>query len=406
MRRTLASALVATAALLAPAAAHGQATSVPADALEVTTTTTLQAGKRYALTVTGTYREGDAGYVISYDAAYCFDSEPDNNGFCEAPPKVRAGRGLLVKYDDDSVAAVFYAFAGASAPAYAADHRYRVEFTAAKTAKLRLMLGRPGFDGYDGALTVELAEVADVAPAPTCLPAGARAFAAQLSDDSTCDLGNLPFHIDVLTNMPKQGTAAEISPKALPVDTVQLGIDLADAVQEVQNEQIAAAIAIAVKKDPDIKDALDGCLLLAGYQEVTIDRNWRVTYGGKQGFAGAAALSACKRLLIDSTPVPAKARAAATRCRVVFVPAFRKGRRVTTRMLARSKAAFQRKISTTCRLKASGGLTAKLRARPKRSTLDKLLRTRVRAAANRRLRAGAQDKPGETLRVRWSAKRR
>lgn len=432
MRPVFAS-VVAMAVLLAPGVAQGQTpletASVPADTLEITSATTLQAGKRYDLTVTGTYREGEAGFVISYDAAYCFDSEPDNNGFCEAPPKIRAGRGLLVKYDDAGDYQVFYAFAGAPAPSYVVTHRYTVSFTAAKTAKLRFALGRPGFDGYDGALQVELFEAAPVAPpppppppppappppppppgapGPICLPAGARAFAAQLSDDTDCDLGNLPFHIDVLTDMPIQGTAGDISPEKLPIDTVQLGLDLADAFQEVQNEQIAAAIAIAIKKDPGITEALDGCLLLAGYQEITIDKNQRVTYGGTQGFAGNAALSACKRLLIDNTPVPTQVRAtaAASRCRVAFVPAFRKGRRVTTRMIARAKAAFARKVSTGCTRKAGGGFTARVRARPKRTTLNRLLRTRVRAAANRRLRPGAEDKPGDTLRLRWSAKKR
>jgi hypothetical protein len=398
--------------------------SVPADVLEVTTAATLQAGKRYALAVAGTYREGDAGFVISYDAAYCFDSAPDNNGFCESPPKIRAGRGLLVKYDEEGAFSVFYAFAGAGAPAYATDNRYRVEFTAAKTAKLRFALGRPGFEGYDGALQVELFDATPAtppppppspqpqpqpgAPGPICLPAGTTAFAAQISDDANCDLGNLPFHLDVLTAMPKQGSAADISPKALPIDTVQLGIDLADAFAEVQNEQIAATMAIAIKKDPKITDAMDGCLILAGYQELVLGKDGYVTFGGKTGFAGVAALSACKRLLIDHTPVPTRVRAtaAATRCRVAFVPAFRKGRRVTARMIARSTAAVRRKISPSCTPKAGGGLSARLRPRAKGATLNKLLRTRVRAAANRRLRSGTQDKPGETLRLRWSAKQR
>jgi hypothetical protein len=48
----------------------------------------------------------------------------------------------------------------------------------------------------------------------------------------------------------------------------------------------------------------------------------------------------------------------------------------------------------------------RVRARPRGATLNKLLRTRIRAAANRRLRASIQDKAGDTLRLRWTATRR
>ncbi len=243
------------------------------------------------------------------------------------------------------------------------------------------------------------------APQPsgvTCQPAGLRAFAA-----ANCVAGKLPYGLDVFMPVPKSGAAANISPAPIPIDTKQLGIDLADAFAEVQAEQLAAAIAVKLNKDPHLKDAFTGCIMFAMdvEDELVITKDGVYTRYGTE-FAGPAALAACEKILLGTRTTAPRAHAAAASCRVLFVPSFRKGRKVTKRMRTRAVAAAKSQLSATCTKRAGGGVTATVRARRTGSTLNKVVRGRVLAAARRRLPAGAQDAAGARLKLRWTAKRR
>jgi hypothetical protein len=229
-------------------------------------------------------------------------------------------------------------------------------------------------------------------PGPTCTPTGVRAFMAQKAP-LKCLAGEFPFGSDI-TIPTTAGKATNISPEPVPSDADEIAALLHDLFnQPSEQEQIDAMVAAEVAKDPKFLDRFDGCIFFGTVQLENIDYT---LVGG-----GAFALGeACLKLLRASAAKP-RAHAAAAGCRVRFVPAFRKGRKVTKRMRTRAVAAGRRQLAASCTRRADGGIALKLRARAEGKTLGKVLRSRrIRAHATHR---GASTVP---LKLRWTAKKR
>ena len=110
---------------------------------------------------------------------------------------------------------------------------------------------------------------------------------------------------------------------------------------------------------------------------------------------------ACRRLLIKNTSSRrVAAHAAANGCKAVFVPAFRKGERVTKRKRRRAVAAARRQLDFSCN-RRPGRLSTSIRARQGKK-LREVTQPRLRTFVGRRLTEGSVE--GQRLGVRWRAR--
>ena len=116
-----------------------------------------------------------------------------------------------------------------------------------------------------------------------------------------------------------------------------------------------------------------------------------------------AIYNACARLLLSAGPPAARrARVAATGCRVITVPLFEKGTKVTKRRRKQARAAILEQVKPSCDDKRKG-FTASLKARGKGATLNDVTGKNIGAPLTR-----VSDTPanGQRASVRWKAARR
>ena len=227
-----------------------------------------------------------------------------------------------------------------------------------------------------------------------CTGSGASAYVA-----ADCD--KLPFGSEFTLKAPGEKSPVDVSPKKTPGTAEEVFAAFREFVlaraeeEEQKRNDIIATTTLAVEQDPELERLVSICVLLGIdlINEKSVPR-----------FGSATALTeACRRLLIKNTSSGRiAAHAAANGCEAVFVPAFRKGEKVTKRMRRRAVAAARRQLNVSCTSRA-GRLSASIKARHGKK-LREVTQPRLRTFVGRRLTQGSVEE--HRLAVRWSARNR
>jgi hypothetical protein len=236
-------------------------------------------------------------------------------------------------------------------------------------------------------------------PAPTCTPRGASAYAAL----KYCPL---PWGGAWPVSAPAPRKTADISPEPMPPGTIELILEILQEEQDRRATELAAAVAVKLK-EPGGLDAYYGCLLFVDVFADGIDASQGVSYDDSANQRDAALNAACGKFILGQkfgAKRPASARSAADGCSAVFMPAFRKGTKVTKKRRARARAAAKRQLRLSCRTTSAGVRRITVKARRGR-TLNRLLGRRVGSRVARLPRRGTTP-TGKRLGVRWQAVKR
>ena len=240
---------------------------------------------------------------------------------------------------------------------------------------------------------------------PPCSVA-ARFSAEGAADDPNCKLGKLPVNKKVTVDSPEPGKTKNISPRAIPPETYDLILTI---LAEQEGERLAAALTAKFGAKA-AHDLIAGCFVVAqgGFEEdkQQLDRFGEIETKKVTSREGKLALyNACARLLLSGSPPapPARrARVAATGCRVITVPVFEKGTKVTKRRRKQARAAILDQVKPSCDDKRQG-FTASLKARGKGATLSRAARKSIGAPLARFSNTPAD---GQRTSVRWKAVKR
>jgi hypothetical protein len=242
-------------------------------------------------------------------------------------------------------------------------------------------------------------------PAPARPPhCGAASFLADAAAEG-CDLGSLPIGKRVTVDSPKPGKTKDISPREIP----ELNRLILEILAEQEAERLAAALA-AKFGAKEAHGLIAGCFVVAqgGFEEehIQFDKNGLIETKKVLSREGMVAIyNACARLLLSPEPPASaarRARVAATGCRVIVVPVFEKGTKVTKRRRKQARAAILEQVKPSCDDKRKG-FTASLKARGKGATLNRVTGKNIGAPLAR-----LSDTPanGRRVSVRWTAARR
>ena len=245
----------------------------------------------------------------------------------------------------------------------------------------------------------------DEEPPPPCSVA-ARFSAEGDAAAENCQLGKLPVNKNVKVNSPEPGKTTNISPTAIPPETYKLILEI---LAEQEAERLAAALA-AKFGAKEANDLIAGCFFViqGGFEEeVTVgyDLDNLTTKKVTSREGKVAIYNACARLLLSGgTPAqaPRGADVAATGCRVITVPVFERGTKVTKRRRKQARAAILEQVKPSCDDKRKG-FTASLNARGKGATLNDATGRNIGAPLAR-----MSDTPanGRRVSVRWTARKR
>jgi hypothetical protein len=236
-------------------------------------------------------------------------------------------------------------------------------------------------------------------PTPTCKPRGASAYAAL----KYCPL---PWGGGWPVAAPAPRKTADISPEPMPPNTIELILEILQEEQDREATELAAAIAVKLK-EPGGLDTYYGCLLFADVFSDGIGSQG-VSYDDSANQRDAALNAACGKFILGQkfgANRRSSARIAAEGCSAVFVPAFRKGTKVTKKRRARARAAARRQLRPSCKTTSAGVMRIAVKSRGGKPTLNRLLGKRVGSKVARLPHRGTTP-TGKRLGVRWQSVKR
>jgi hypothetical protein len=225
---------------------------------------------------------------------------------------------------------------------------------------------------------------------PCAVSASLHAFAA----GSGCTIGALPFGQPVSIKAPATGKAGNLSTARIPPELLEVLIEIH---VEREAERMQAALEAVLKK-PGGQATFRYCMWFADTVLANED-----TVGYELG----AHAEACIRLALRSPPPARRAaegHAAAEGCRAAFIPVFPKGTKVTRKLRRRAASAARSRLRLSCKVQGDGTMSASVKARGKKATLNPVLGKRVRARLGLYTPTGTTR--SERLGVRWDAKKR